>query len=167
MKRIFTPSNIITLVILGFALFSQAPTIANNLRTEGSALGELKTKIISVKDGDKTTNFPPKGKAMAIFWSTTCGPCKIEMARLRSSVKDGKIPQESLYAINPFESVKEIRRFLKENNFPFTFIDAPQVGLALNIRATPTTIFMEDGKITSMKSGMSFMGIWQAENFFK
>lgn len=171
MKKWLTWSNLATVALLGLALYSQAPSIANNIRTEGTTLSELEVKTILPKNSkaeEKTSaQFPPASdRAIAIFWSTTCGPCKVEMARLKSSVEAGKIPRESLFAINPFESTETISRFLERNPYPFTFIHVPGIAHALGVRATPTTIFIDKGEITSMSSGMSLTGIWKAESFF-
>tara|TARA_Y100001936_G_scaffold243374_1_gene282125 strand:+ start:1766 stop:2275 length:510 start_codon:yes stop_codon:yes gene_type:complete len=168
MKKWFSSGNIIFLLLLGFLIASQAPTIANNFRKEGSKLEGLKSLVInSAKEGEKA-QFPPKEeKAMAIFWSTTCAPCKLEMARLKASVENGKIPKSSLFAINPFEGRGEIKKFLAKNDYPFTFIEAPGVGQALNVQGTPTTIFIDKGRVVSVKTGISLTGIWKAEAFFE
>lgn len=166
-KKIFSKNNIIYFIMIGVFAFTQAPTIANNFKTQGTKLSTIKIKTVTADQSVKNVSFPPKGKSIAIFWSTTCAPCRLEMSRLKSSVEDGKIPQDSLFAINSFESSKEVKKFLKKNPHPFTFIQDPGIGAALNVRSTPTTIFIEDGEVVSMKSGVSFIGIWSAENFVK
>lgn len=173
MKKLFSKNtikntlkkNMITILIIGFLALTQAPTIANNFKTQGSKVSSLKVKTINGDGTEAVVDFPPKGRSIAIFWSTTCAPCKLEMARLKSSVEDGEIPKERLFALNSFESQKKIRKFLAKDPHPFTFIKDPGLGMALGVRATPTTVFIEDGEVVSMKSGMSFLGIWSAENF--
>ncbi len=156
------------LLLMGLLIANQAPTIANNFRKEGSKLEGLESLVINSAKEGQTTQFPPKEKkAVAIFWSTTCAPCKLEMARLKSSVEDGKIPKSSLFAINPFEERGEIKKFLAKTDYPFTFVEAPGISQALNVRGTPTTIFIEDGEVVSIKTGMSLTGIWKAEAFFE
>lgn len=168
MKKWFSGGNIIFLLLLGFLIANQAPTIANNFRKEGLKLEGLKSLVINSEKEGQTAEFPPiEKKAMAIFWSTTCAPCKLEMARLKSSVENGKIPKSSLFAINPFEGRSEIKKFLAKNDYPFTFIEAPGISQALNVRGTPTTLFIEKGKVLSIKTGISLTGIWKAEAFFE
>jgi thiol-disulfide isomerase/thioredoxin len=110
--------------------------------------------------------FPPKhSRAVTIFWASWCGPCKIEMQRLKSSVENKKISPDLVFAINPFETHSEVITFLKQNKFPFKFIEAPDITEKLNIISTPTTMFLNQGVITSLSSGVSFIGIWKAEYF--
>lgn len=164
MKKWFTKSNGLTFVILAFVAYMQAPTIINNLNYEGTSLTSSDYKVISSNDLAGIVEFPPKKiKAMAIFWASWCGPCKIEMQRLKSSVESGKIPKEFIFAINPFETRPIISKFLAEHDYPFTFIDAQEVSIKLNISSTPTTLFLDNGVITSMNTGMSLFGIWKAE----
>lgn len=166
MKKWFSLNNIIIFFLLGFLIYSQVPRLINNFRKGGTKFASQKFEVIFPKMGPNFVIFPPeKSKAIAIFWATWCGPCKVEMGRLRSSVESGKMPRSAIFAINPFEDRAVINEFLSKNNFPFTFIHAPEIAFKLNISATPTTLFIEDGVVTSISSGMSLFGIWRAEFF--
>jgi thiol-disulfide isomerase/thioredoxin len=166
MKKWISKSNLITFVILAFALYMQGPTILKNFQTEGTKLATEEYNQISADGLKGKVLFPPQNlSSMTIFWATWCAPCKLEMQRLKSSVENGKIPKESIFAINPFETTAVVISFLSKNDFPFTFIEAPGVSQRLNISSTPTTLFIEKNEITSMKSGLSFIGIWRAEYF--
>lgn len=166
MKKLFSLSNTITFLIFVFLVYTQAPTLMNNYRMDGVKLVAQEYEVLFPNAGAQTAIFPPaKKNVMAIFWASWCGPCKAEMARLKTSVENGKIPNGSIFAINPFEDRVVIREFLARNNYPFIFVFAPDVALKLNVSATPTTIFIEDGTISSMTSGMSLVGIWRAEFF--
>ena len=161
-----TKSNLITLIILVFALYIQGPTVLKNFQAEGTKLETEEYNEISAKGIKEKVLFPPQNlNSMTIFWATWCAPCKLEMQRLKSSVENGKIPKGLIFAINPFETTATVVNFLKENNFPFTFIDATNVSQRLNISSTPTTLFIQKNEIISMKSGLSFVGIWRAEYF--
>lgn len=166
MKKWLTVSNIFTLLIVTLVVFLQAPSFFNNIRQAGTILPSKQYQVI----GSKTAlvHFPPENsRGIAIFWATWCGPCKVEMARLRSSVENGNIPQEKIFAVNLFEDQQVIKKFLAQNNYPFIFISAPEVAQQINVKATPTTLFLENGVITSMSSGMSLIGIWKAEFFLR
>ncbi|MDP7321552.1 MAG: TlpA disulfide reductase family protein [Bacteriovoracaceae bacterium] len=164
MKRFFSLSNILFLSLLVFVLYKNIPVIKNNFNKTGHLLKVHKAKVYS-PESENYLNFPPDRKSLVIFWMSTCGPCKLEMARLKSSVNDGKINKNAIFAINPFETEKEIRKFIKKNDFPFIFISDPNLSKDLNITATPTILFLDKNIVKNMKTGISFTGIWSAENF--
>ncbi|NOT79054.1 MAG: TlpA family protein disulfide reductase [Bacteriovoracaceae bacterium] len=147
-------SNVFTFAIFAVLIWRQFPVILNNFQPIFHP-----SNILEVE-------FPPLNqKAVTIFWATWCGPCKVEMNRLKKSILNKKILSEKVYAINPFEEVSVIKDFLKKNEYPFIFIDAPAIAKKLNIQVTPTTLFVENGKVTTLGSGMSLIGIWRAEWF--
>ena len=158
-------SNIFLFLVLAFALFQQIPVIQNNFTREDETIPSREVLVLNQK-AKATVFFPPKdSRAITIFWASWCAPCKVEMARLKKSVESGAIPKEFLFAINPFESNTEIRKFIKENNYPFTFIEASNLSSELEVKVTPTTLFIDKGIITKMSSGMSLWGIWEAERY--
>lgn len=158
-------SNFFLFIIIAFVIYRQAPTLMNNYAKEGIQLNSQDYLVIASESTQPKTLFPPPKHAVAIFWATWCGPCKIEMNRLKSSVTEGNIPEGAIFAINPFESNEVIRKFLLENPYPFTFIEAPLITSQLKIDVTPTTVFLDDGKVLSMNTGLSIFGIWRAEEF--
>lgn len=156
--------NIAFILILGFVLFQQLPVLKNNFSKKNLFLPSREVSVLNRSNGKVV--FPPKdSRAITIFWASWCGPCRIEMARLKKSVESGAIPEKLLFAVNPFESDTESKKFLKQNNYPFVFVEASTLATELGIRVTPTTLFIDKGKITKMGSGMSLWGIWEAEAF--
>lgn len=157
--------NVVYLIFLGVLLYQLIPRTLNNLHSEGKYLPSVNTYNLG---SNVETLFPPaNGNAITIFWATWCGPCKLEMNRLRSSVEEGKIPQDRIFAINPFETRDVIQKFLSQEKFPFQFIEAPELIKELKVDVTPTTLFIESGKITKRSSGLSLIGIWKAEWLFR
>lgn len=158
-------SNLFTLILLLFLVWKKAPEVIKNFNSEGVRLKTQEYQVLNSQGASKVV-FPfKKSNSIAIFWATWCSPCKLEMNRLKSSVEKGKIPQDRIFAINPFESKKIIKNFLKDNSYPFTFIDAHNIANQLQVDVTPTTLFLEDQIVTSRSSGLSFIGIWKAEFF--
>lgn len=167
MKKWLSVSNIFTLVVVTIVVILQAPSFFNNIRQAGTILPGQQYEVIG-SNTSASVHFPPKdSRGIAIFWATWCGPCKVEMARLKSSVENGNIPREKIFAVNLFEDQQVIKKFLAQNSYPFTFISAPEVAKQINVKATPTTLFLDNGMITSMSSGMSLIGIWKAEFFLR
>lgn len=167
MKKWLTVSNIFTLLVVTIVVFLQAPSFLNNIRQAGTILPGQQYEVIGTRTSASVVFPPEKSRGIAIFWATWCGPCKVEMARLKSSVENGNIPREKIFAINLYEDQLVIKKFIAQNNYPFTFISAPEVAQQINVKATPTTLFLDNGMITSMSSGMSLIGIWKAEFFLR
>lgn len=163
MKKL-KPAKLIYFAVLGFLLYQIVPRTVQNFETEGQTIGTSRVQNVTTNE---EINYPPKGKSIAIFWATWCAPCKLEMNRLKSSVENGKIPKDKIFAINPFENQTVILKFLKKDPFPFVFIEAPELVSRLKVDVTPTTLFIEDGKILSRTSGLSLIGIWRAESLFR
>lgn len=165
MKKYLSWSNLFFAAIVLFVFFQQAPIVLHNFQQTGQTLEPRKVEVFWPKE-HKDLEFPPQGQnSLVLFWSTTCAPCKLEMSRLKSSVESGKISEEDIFAVNLFESPQTSRRFLRKNDYPFTFIHAPGVAEELGVRVTPTNVFLEGDQVLKMSSGMSITGIWSAESF--
>src|SRR5687768_11186750 len=99
MKKWFTrKSNILFLLIMGLAIVQQFPVQKNNLQQTDRIIPSR--KVLSYTTGTQV-DFPSRnGRNLAIFWATWCGPCKLEMERLKRSVESGSIPKDAIFAIN-------------------------------------------------------------------
>jgi len=153
----------LSFVLVAVIIFQIGPSFVSNLRNEGDVLPRTQMKEIN---SSNEVTLPLRGNSIVVFWATWCGPCKVEMNRLSDSVKAGKIPAERILAINSFEDDRTVRSFLKSNEYPFQFFAHQGLAEHLNISRTPTTLFIENGTITKMSSGLSLIGIWQAESLF-
>lgn len=163
MKKL-KPAKLIYFLVLGFVLYQIVPRTMQNFETEGQSIDTSRVQNVATNE---VISFPPAGKSIAIFWATWCAPCKLEMKRLKSSVESGAIPKDKIFAINPFEGQPAILKFLKSEPYPFVFIEAPELVSKLKVEVTPTTLFIEEGKILSRSSGLSLIGIWRAESLFR
>jgi cytochrome c biogenesis protein CcmG, thiol:disulfide interchange protein DsbE len=163
LKKFLTSKNIFILVILGYFAVMRGPAVIKNFQHEGLQLTPQPHLVISPKDVHSALFPPEKGRALAIFWATWCGPCKVEMNRLKASVESGKIPRDAIFAINPFEDQAQIESFLKLSPYPFIFLENGELSETLQVSVTPTSVWIEDAKVQSINSGMSVFGIWRAE----
>lgn len=165
MNKLLTPSNVIFILICLYAAYSLIPVMKNNLSQEGKLIPQQEYQVITKAGSEIKILFPGKKRTIAIFWATWCAPCKVEMSRLSSSVKDGKIPEGAIMAINPFERTEVVSAFLKEHSYPFTFLEDAGISKQLNVDRTPTTVFIEDQRVIHLSSGLSLTGIFKAEEF--
>lgn len=160
-------TNLIMVLFLCTLAYKQYEIYRENQRYID--LKVAKKSTLSYFKGQKTQlDFPSQEQNnIALFWSTTCAPCKLEMKRLQRSIEQGLISPQKIVAINPWESTNLILSFLKKNSYSFHFLLEDNLSKELSIYATPTAVYFENGKIVNIKSGMSFTGIWQAESFLK
>lgn len=150
---------VVLLVLLSFRL----PGILEHFRTEGTTHAPVERSVLG---RETTVSYPPAGPAVTIYWATWCAPCKLEMNRLRASVEAGKIPRDRIFAISQGEDVGVLKKFLRENSYPFVFLLSHPQDEAFKISATPTLILWQDRKVLSMSAGLSLWGIWRTENLF-
>jgi cytochrome c biogenesis protein CcmG, thiol:disulfide interchange protein DsbE len=166
MKKWLKPKTLINVALITTMAYVLIPRAIENFKSEGTVLATNSYRILSSQGRGEMVEFPQQNKKyMAVFWATWCGPCKVEMNRYHASVEAGKMKQENIIAINPFEDDATVSKFLKEHDYPFTFIEGKKLSETLDVRVTPTTLLIENSIVISRSSGMSVLGIWKAESF--
>jgi len=113
----------------------------------------LPTFALKTLDGKIINSESLKGKAVMInFWSTTCGPCILEMPQLNQLKKDYK--DVVFLALAPEDSLK-IERFLTKHQFEFVIIpDSKQLFEEWGINEYPKNFFVDqNGIIKDVKEG--------------
>jgi thiol-disulfide isomerase/thioredoxin len=162
-KNAFKSNLPFLLILCAFFIF-KAPQFFYHLGlSETLVSSEIRTDI---KTKSKISFPLQSGPVLIIYWASWCVPCKLEMNRLKNSVETGRIPQSRIYAVNMYESSKKITDFIKTSDFPFNFITKGEAEEKFKIEATPTTVIIINGKISSVSQGMSLVGIWKAEYIF-
>ena len=160
-------NNIIfTILAIAFFLIIQGPNLVNNFQAQGSKIKNLSIQKIGIKKPDENQFSLQDQKNVILFWASWCAPCKLEMKRLHSSIKSGSIDSKKVWAYNPFENISTIKKFIKTNEYDFQFIKAdPPLEKVLNIKATPTYLWLDGSTIYRMTTGISFINLWWLEYF--
>jgi len=98
-----------------------------------------------------------QGKPVLLnFWATWCGPCRQEMPLIQGIFEEQSGKGLVILAIDIGETPSAVNNFIQRSNFSFpVLLDTDQdVALEYNIRAIPTTFFIDkDGIIQAIKVG--------------
>ena len=90
------------------------------------------------------------------FWATWCGSCRYEMPFIQEVYDEWSGQGLVVLAINNGESLSTVEDFMLSNNYYFpVLLDIDQdIALQYNVRAVPTTFFIDgDGIIRATKIG--------------
>lgn len=137
-----------------------------NASLEGEFFPEFKVRTL---DG-KPFALPrtDTNKSLLFFWTTTCGPCTVEMKRIEASIRDGKLSADRIDAIHVGGSAPEIEAHMFKNGYTFrTYFDpdgsaSDQIGISM----TPTLFLLsEDRRIVWASSGVGIFDLWRIEDF--
>lgn len=136
---------------------SNSPTTAHQLANQMPMPDQLSTNNGLTKNALLIPQELHKPAAL-IFWATWCGPCQIEISRVRELVAENKIKAEQVYLLSIAEDPELILKTATERNYPFHLLHDMN-GDAFNfykVRATPTTVFIDQaGKISWIGTGLS------------
>jgi len=110
-------------------------------------------------EGETTSLSDFRGNSVVLnFWATWCGPCKFEMPLIQELANDAATTDIGLIlmTVNSGESADTVAKFMIEKGFSFPVLLDTQkgIGRAYNVRAIPTTFFIDkDGIIRDIKVG--------------
>jgi cytochrome c biogenesis protein CcmG, thiol:disulfide interchange protein DsbE len=156
-------SSLVLVGLLIFVLVRQGPSILNRFNQQGKSL-----KVIGeVQDiNGQRWPFPFAGQHVLVFWATWCGPCKVELSRLKSLVQSGQISGEQIHAISIGEPLEKVVSFQKENQYPFSIYIDPQYQIAdgLEVAVTPTVLLVDEkSQVSWWTSGLSPSLEWRVK----
>lgn len=161
-------STLLSVSLLILLVYRAGPQILRNYQLQGQSVPRHETTILHSQVPSQLGQeipFPSSERSLIIFWATWCAPCKLEMKRISSAVKDGSIDASKVYALNLFENERDIIRFAQKNDFALTYIQKTKAFSELGIQVTPTTLLLDGNKIERASSGASLIGIWWAQFF--
>ncbi len=157
---------IFTALAVLFFLIIQGPNLVNNFQAQGSIIEDLTIQKYGMKSPLDNDLSIQDQKTVILFWASWCAPCKLEMKRLQSSISSGSIDSKKVWAYNPFENSSTIKKFIQTNDYDFQFIKTdPPLETVLDIKATPTYLWLDGPKVYRMTTGISLINLWWLEYF--
>ena len=152
-------SAIILLLVLGSGLVLAG--CSSGSTSDGGSETEMLAPDFQLPSLDgQTINLSDfRGKPVLLnFWATWCGPCELEMPFLQEIYEDEEWSEKGLVmlAVDIGEPPARVKDFMERLGLSFTvLLDIDQdVALKYNIRAIPTTFFIDkDGIIQETKIG--------------
>ncbi len=159
--------NIALAMVVAFLLLKKIPGWIANYRVEGET---VKSFQVRNDKGESITLPTPGKKQVVIFWATWCGPCKVELSRFNTAVKEGQLKAEDVIAISLGEDPALVYKEAKARDYSFTTLVDPETAslASLRVDGTPQTYHIsENERITHASMGLSLLAVWRAEQFLK
>ncbi len=167
-KKLFKHAgNIALVIVIAFLLLKKVPSWLANVQVEGEA---VKSFQVRNEAGEVITLPSPGKKQVVIFWATWCGPCRVELSRFNTAVKEGQLKAEDVIAISLGEEPALVYKEAKAREYAFTTLVDPETAslASLRVDGTPQTYHIsENQKITHASMGLSLLAVWRAEQFLK
>ncbi|MBI1299266.1 redoxin domain-containing protein [bacterium] len=140
--------------------YSRVPlTLTADQRVESPQVGFLAPDFeLGLTDGDTVQLSALRGKPVIInFWATWCGPCRDEMPALEQVWQRYGKGDVMLLGVNQGEDLPTITAFAHGEmgvSFPLLLDSQMDVSRLYNIRAMPTTFFVDvNGRIQDIQIG--------------
>lgn len=147
--------NWILLLVVGFLLYQRLPSIIGHFKVEGTPAPLFNVQLLHGETFELSTWNKP---LIVVFWATWCGPCDVELGRLKKMVEDHEIPGDSILTISSFEEKDLVDGTVKSRNYPFQNALDPQGEIArlFHVAGTPTIVFINEHKtIQWITTGLS------------
>lgn len=166
-------SNILFVIIIVFLIYRIGTSYIQNNELEGRKLPEV--TLLQLNDLKSELKATVLGKDILppyilIFWSSTCPPCLVELARFSEAIKEKDIPVNRFIAINVGENIKEVKKYLSRKNykFPVYFDRSNKLASFLKLSSTPLVVHVgHKGNIKWISTGVSPTGIIRAKKLLK
>lgn len=142
--------------LLAMFIMNRLPGILKQWDLQGS---QVASALNVVDLSGMQIDLGSKGRSkVLIFWATWCGPCTIELDRLKTAVAEGEIPGEAIWAVNLGEEEALVRSVVAERGYSFQVVRDVEGVVAdqFDVSVTPTVVFLsEDRRVEWMTSGIS------------
>lgn len=155
--------DLILLAIVVYVLAGKVPMWIAQWKAEGQvvqpgALEDLAGASVAYPS-------PSSGATVAVFWATWCGPCSVELDRLKKAVDAGELDPKKIVTISVGEEPALVRRTVQERGYPFVnLLDRTgALAQAFKVEATPTVAFLDGTKVTWLTAGLSPTLVYRAQ----
>jgi len=159
--------NIVFYSLVIFLLMQRVPTWIRSYNQQGTKPPEA---LVLVSLDGKEVAIPTQSKKALVYWATWCGPCDVELARLKRLVANGKIAASDVIAISIDRDPEALRRTVIEKQYPFIVVhdfDGSAARL-FAVEVTPTIILLNaDGTVEWSTSGISPTLEWRLLSFLR
>ncbi len=148
--------------IIIFAIVTRLPTFIEQFKQQGTRISPI------IVEGKLFPN--PGSKSVLVFWASWCGPCTIELNRIKSAIEKKEINSKNIFAINLGESQEVITKVIKERklNIPVINDEKGSIANLFNVKVTPTIVFIDEkGRIDWISAGLSPSLIYRIKYFLK
>jgi len=155
-------ANLIFYILLAFLLWQRVPSWWSQFNLQGKAapaFGLLRD------DGVRSPQPWLKDRPVALFfWATWCGPCQLELSRVRDAAAKGELPADRIVLISLGEDPALVARTTRERGYPFaSFVDESGDAAAFfKVAATPTVVLLRaNQEVEWIGTGVSPTLIWR------
>jgi len=154
------------IALLAFALFLGASYFGYGELTQGASAGVVRARTkapdftVTDANGGNVKLSDMKGRPVVInFWASWCPPCRAEMPDFEEVFREtgNDVQFMMVNLIGGAETKEKADQFIKELGFTFPiFYDTTgEAARQYNVRAIPTTIFVDaDGNLAGSSTGM-------------
>lgn len=141
-------------IVFIYMIIQKAPVIYQNFSFQGQQIDDLSYQSLS----GEIQKLPPNQNKILIFWATWCGPCKVELARINSLVKQTPEFKDKIFAIASYENSQTVTEEVKKADYQMSVgLDhQEQLTRKFKVSGTPTILFItKENKIDWMTTGLS------------
>lgn len=124
---------------------------------------QIEPTVVQLLQADGTLTptplFSDSSRKVLIFWATWCGPCTVELSRVQKLIAKNEIPSKDILAISIQEAPGTVLQALKERKYTFPValdLDG-KIAHDFQVRGTPTTVYLENGKVARISTGLSLL----------
>lgn len=155
--------DFLALAAIAYLLVTRVPGWIEHWKLKDKAVPQMSLLDLA----GKTVPFPPPGPSwVVVFWATWCGPCGVELDRLKDAVVENRLDPQRILAVSVGESRQVVDQVVQERSYPFQIFLDPTGDVAdfFEIHATPTVVLIDSNhRIQWISSGLSPTLIWRAE----